>query len=146
MGVKFMEQNRLNGEQWNAYNEWLTFCCINRIPNPFEMLDELRAEYTEYNKLENGAVQVIIHDMSEEQKNRQKELEKYRDWYIEEREFFKGRFLFKNYGYNALSNFAQWHPSQNCTALQEWYRNVRPCEGGDGQCLMFCPIFNECNK
>ena len=145
MGVKFMGHLSLDGKYWNAHIAWICHCRNNNLPDPFEALENLRAEYTEYKELSPGRTQVIIHDMTEEQKNRQKELEKYRNEYISERELFTGQFLLNNYGYNDLINFAQAQDPYH-RKLIEWLNTIGPCEGKDGQCSFFCPIFNQCSK
>lgn len=132
-----------------AHNAWDMHCIKNNIKDPFKALEDLRNEYTEYHHYpEKGLFsgEIIIHDMSEEQKIREIQLKKERDEYIKDRELFVGQYLLKNYGYNELSNFAQSHLLESSIKLQEWFKNVRPCEGKDGQCQIFCPIFNNCEN
>lgn len=132
-----------------AHEAWDRYCVKNKIKDPFKALEDLRNEYTEYHHYpEKGLFtgEIIIHDMTEEQKNREIQLKKERDEYIKDRELFVGQFLLNHYGYNELSNFAQSHFSESSSKLQEWFQTVKPCEGKDGQCQIFCPIFQECNK
>ncbi len=132
-----------------AHEAWDRYCIQNKIKDPFKALEDLRNEYTEYHHYpEKGLFsgEIIIHDMTEEQKNREIQLKKERDEYIKDRELFVGQFLLKNYGYSELSNFAQSHPSEYSSKLQEWFQTVKPCEGKGGQCQIFCPIFQECNN
>ena len=130
-----------------AHEAWDEYCRENKIRDPFKALEDLRNEYTEYYYIpELHSTNIIISDMTEEQKNREIQLKKERDEYIKDRELFVGQFLLKNYGYNELSSFAQSHHYENSTKLQEWFQTVKPCEGKDGQCRMFCPIFFDCKK
>jgi hypothetical protein len=143
MVVKFM------ANLFAAHEAWDRYCIKNNIRDPFKALEDLRDEYTEYHHHpEKGLFsgEIIIHDMTEEQKIREIQLKKERDEYIKDRELFVGQFLLKNYGYNELSNFAQSHHYEFNGKLQEWFQTVKPCEGKDGQCQIFCPIFQECNK
>lgn len=130
-----------------AYEAWDEYCRENKIKDPFKALEDLRNEYTEYYYIpESHSTNITISDMTEEQKNREIQLKKYRDEYIQDRELFVGQFILKNYGYNELTKFAQSHFSENSIKLQEWFQTVKPCEGKDGQCRMFCPIFRDCKK
>ena len=129
-----------------AHEAWDRYCIKNKIKDPFKALEDLRNEYTEYYHYSNGSGEIIIHDMTEEQKIREIQLKKERDEYIKDRELFVGQFLLNHYGYNELSNFAQSHPSEYSIKLREWFQTVKPCEGRDGQCQIFCPIFQECNN
>ena len=129
-----------------AHEAWDRYCIKNKIKDPFKALEDLRDEYTEYYHYPNGSGEIIIHDMTEEQKIREIQLKKERDEYIKDRELFVGQFLLNHYGYNELSNFAQSHPSESSIKLREWFQTVKPCEGRDGQCQIFCPIFQECNN
>ena len=130
-----------------AHEAWDKYCRENKIKNPFKALEDLRNEYTEYHfHPESYRTDIIISDMTEEQKIREIQLKKERDEYLEDRELFVGQFLLKNYGYNELSNFAQSHHYEFNGKLQEWFQTVKPCEGKDGQCLIFCPNFNNCDK
>ena len=130
-----------------AYEAWDRYCIKNKIKDPFKALEDLRNEYIEYYfhpKLHR--TDIIINDMTEEQKNKEIQLKKERDEYLKDRELFVGQFLLNNYGYNELSNFAQSHPSESSSKLREWFQTVKPCEGKDSQCQIFCPIFYECNN
>ena len=130
-----------------AHEAWDRYCIKNKIKDPFKALEDLRDEYIEsYYYPESHTTEIIINDMTEEQKNREIQLKKERDEYIKDKELFVGQFLLKNYGYSELSIFAQSHHYEFSSKLQEWFATVKPCEGKDGQCQMFCPIFSDCNK
>ncbi len=130
-----------------AHEAWDRYCIKNKIRDPFKALEDLRNEYIEYYfHPDSHSTDIIINNMTEEQKNREIQLKKERDEYIKDRELFVGQFLLKHYGYNELSNFAQSHPSEYSIKLRQWFQTVKPCEGKDGQCQIFCPIFQECNK
>ena len=128
-----------------AHEAWDRHCIKNNIKNPFKALEDLRNEYTEYYWYPNGSGEIITHNMTDEQKTREIQLKKERDEFIKDRELFVGQFLLKKYGYSELSNFAQGHPSEYSTKLQEWFATVKPCEGKDGQCQIFCPHFGNCD-
>lgn len=124
---------------------WENYCLKNNILNPFHAIQKLWDEHVTVFKNEKGITTIVINDMTEEQKIRLKELAEYRDKFIQERELFKGQFILNEYGYNALTFFAQVHHAYD-TQFQEWYHSVKPCEGFGGQCNLFCPIFCECDK
>lgn len=128
-----------------AHEAWDRHCIKNNIKDPFKALEDLRNEYTEYYWYPNGSGEIITHNMTDEQKTREIQLKKERDEFIKDRELFVGQFLLKKYGYSELSNFAQSHPSEYSTKLQEWFATVKPCEGRDGQCQIFCPHFGNCD-
>ena len=78
------------------------------------------------------------------------QLKLYRDQYLCDREIWEGEYILENFGYDALIEFAQMHrlsetaPAYN-RAFHEWYHNVRPCEGKEGQCNLLCLMFgNNC--
>lgn len=130
-----------------AHKAWDRYCRENKIKDPFKALEDLRNEYTEYHfHPESYKTDIIINNMTEEQKNREIELKKECDEYLKDRDLFVGQFLLKNYGYNELSNFAQSHHYEFSSKLQEWFQTVTPCEGKNGQCLIFCPNFYNCDK
>lgn len=86
---------------------------------------------------------------NEDQKRRLKECHQYRDEYMAEREKWVGNYLFKNFGYNALTNFAQTHSQEKTAssydrAFYDWLKKLYPCEGADKQCNFACPVFNNC--
>lgn len=145
MNNKPITLSKIGTEIFNADQAWLDYCEENDIRSPWIDLDSLYNEYTHYNYAEDGSINIIMDDMTEEQKIRQKELEKYRDEYLSEKHIFIGQFLLNTNGYNALTFFAQAHyPSDS--KFQEWYHTIKPCEGFEGQCDLFCPIFCECEK
>ena len=130
-----------------AHTAWDRYCIKNKIKDPFKALEDLRNEYVEYYfHPDLHSTNIIINNMTEKQKNRKIQLEKERDEYIKNRELFVGQFLLSHYGYNELSSFIQSHPSEYNIKLQEWFQTVKPCEGKDGQCQIFCPVFQECNN
>ena len=79
---------------------------------------------------------------TEDQIQRLNDCYKYRDEYITMRELWVGRYLLKNFGYDALSIFAQAHSQER--ALQEWFAQIKPCEGAEGQCSMNCSNWAVC--
>lgn len=130
-----------------AYGAWNKYCKKNKIKDPFIALEDLRNEYTEYYyHPELHSTNIVISNMTEEQKNREIQLKKERDEYLKDRDLFVGQFILENYGYNELTKFVQNHHYESSSKLQEWFQTVRPCEGKYGQCRMFCPIFSDCKK
>ena len=140
-----MNYSTCDGKLWEAHIAWICYCNEHDLEDPFILLEDLRAEYVEREEVSPGKMMITIHDKSEELEIREKELEKYRDEYIQDRELFTGQFLLKNYGYNDLINFAQAQDPYH-RKLNEWLKTVGPCQGKDGQCSFFCPIFNQCNN
>lgn len=130
-----------------AHTAWDRYCIENKIKDPFKALEDLQNEYTEYYYIpESHSTKIIVKDMTEEQKIREIQLKKERDEYIEDRELFVGQFVLNYYGYNELFSFVQSHPSEYSIKLREWFQTVKPCEGRDNQCQIFCPNFNNCDK
>lgn len=140
MAIKLSE---FGSHNWIAHREWDQFIINNRIRNPFKALDDLRSEYITYVPHSDGSTDIFIDDMTEEQKARETELKKERDEFIVKRDIWVGNYLLKNFGYDDLTKFAQTQ-SQGETAFQKWFGQIRPCQGLNGTCNMFCPIFNNC--
>ena len=140
-----MEKTVFDGKLWEAHIAWLAHCVENNILDPFEALQDLWNEHVDISRDRKGITTIIVNDMTEEQKIRQKELEEYRDKFIQERDLFTGQFILNKYGYNALTFFAQAHHSDD-SIFQEWYRTIKPCEGAGHSCDLFCPIFTECKE
>lgn len=127
---------------FDANMAWDNYCLENNILDPFEALRKLSDEHTTYKGNFDGSMSIIIDDMTEEQKQREKELKIYRDKYILDRYKWVGQYLLEHNGYNTLSYFAQLHTHNS--ALLEWFASILPCDGKENQCSIFCPKFNEC--
>lgn len=134
-----------------AYKAWDEYCRENKIKDPFKALEDLRNEYTEYYfQPESYRTDIIISDMTEEQKIREIQLKKDRDNYIQDRRLWVAKYILENYGYDELINFAQNHSGAGQSGppsdFAVWLNSIRPCEGKNGECSIFCPDFNNCNK
>ncbi len=140
-----MVLDKESGYIFNAYTAWDSYVFRNNLRNPFKEKEELFNECTTTIKNENGSTTLIIKDKTPEQLAREKDIKEYIDKFLVEREIWVGQYLLDKYGYDTLSYFAQTH-SPTETAFFEWYRNVLPCEGKDGQCFIFCPNFHNCDK
>lgn len=138
-----------------AQDAWRNYCAIKHIVDPFELIRKIKDEYHHYQELydEDGhwrGTQVTIDDPTEDQLERIKEAEIYRDKYMADREIWVGKYLLKKYGYDTLSNFAQSHRQGESAqsydkAFYEWFRTVLPCDGSKGDCSIFCPHFDSCD-
>ena len=134
-------------ENFIAYHEWDEYCYYNHIQDPWKIEEEIKDEYRTMTELrdEKGkylGMSVKYDEPTEDQIQRLNDCYKYRDEYITMRELWVGRYLLENFGYNALSIFAQAQLQE--TALQEWFAQVKPCEGADGQCSLDCPSWAVC--
>ena len=149
-----MKQNNivLNKEQsriFDANMRWDIYVNENNIRNPFKEQQENFKKFTKTIHNPNGSTTLIIDD--EQLADKEKELKEYIPLFIAKREIWIGQYLLKNYGYDTLSYFAQAH-SKGETApsydrkFWEWFERTLPCDGKDGQCRIFCPNFNDCDK
>ena len=142
MAIKLSE---FGSHNFIAHDAWEQFVIDNQIQNPFKALEALRSEYMTYVSHPDGSTDIFIDDMTEEQKIREKKIKKDRDEFIVKRDIWIGNYLLENFGYDDLTKFAQTQ-YQGETAFQHWFGQVRPCQGLNGACNMFCPIFNSCVK
>lgn len=134
----------------NAYSAWDDYCRENNIEDPWELIDSIESEYTTYQSQENGGTLIIVNDPTPEQEKRLRNAKYYRDNYIQDRRLWVAKYILENYGYNELINFVQVDSGGGKSGppsdFAVWLSSVKPCEGKDGQCQMFCPNFNNCNK
>lgn len=137
---------------FHAHEAWEQHVVKKGIKDAFKELEKLRHEYTHYHNNDDGlGFTITIDDMTEEQKIREKELKKYRDEFMAEREIWTGQFILNNYGYNTLTTFAQSHSKSETAQFYdrkfwEWFDRILPCDGHEGQCLIYCPNFGKCDK
>jgi len=137
-----------NGSQsFFAYEAWREYCLENNIVDPWQLEREIENEYkhsyTTVNDHGNTEWHINYDEPTEEQKQRLKECHKYRNQYIQDREIWVGKYILKNFGYNALTFFAQAQTRKE-SAFQDWFAQIEPCEGNEQQCNMFCLKFTEC--
>ena len=132
-----------------AHAAWDRYCIKNNIKDPWKIIDSIKSEYTTYQSQDDGSTLIIINP-TPEQKNRLRNAEYYRDNYIENRRLWMAKYVLENYGYNELINFVQMHSGGGKSGPPSdfaiWLSSVKPCEGKDCQCQIFCPIFQECNN
>lgn len=136
---------------FEAHEAWERHVIKDGIKDAFKELQKLHDEHTHYHYNNYGNTTIIIDDMTDEQKTREKELKEYRNEFMTEREIWTGQYILNTYGYNTLITFAQSHRQGETAAIYdrkfwEWFEHVLPCKGKDGQCLIFCPNFNDCDK
>ena len=136
---------------FEAHEAWEYHVIKDGIKDVFKELEKLHDEYTHYYHNDNGNTIIIIDDMTEEQKIREKELKEYRNEFMAEREIWMGQYILNTYGYDTLITFAQSHHQGETAEIYdrkfwEWFKHVLSCESKDGQCFIFCPNFNNCNK
>ena len=129
-----------------AYDAWHEHCIKNNIADPWKMEEKIRDEYSKFEEYidENGykAWHLNYETPTEDQVRRLKECHEYRDEYMIAREEWVANYLFKNFGYNALTTFAQTHLSEE--SRNKIFKRIYPCEGAEKQCNFACPIFNNC--
>lgn len=134
----------------NAYSAWDDYCRENNIEDPWELIDSIESEYTTYQSQNNGGTLIIVNDPTPEQEKRLRNAKYYRDNYIQDRRLWVAKYILENYGYNELINFVQVDSGGGRSGppsdFAVWLSSVKPCEGKNGQCQMFCPNFNNCNK
>ena len=135
---------------FTAHEAWDRYCIENKIKDPWKLIDSIKNEYTTYQSQDDGSTLIIINDPTPEQKERLRNAEYYRDNYIEDRRLWMAKYVLENYGYDELISFAQMHSGGGKSGppsdFAVWLNSVKPCEGKDGQCQIFCPIFQECNN
>lgn len=129
-----------------AYDKWHDYCRENKIADPWKIEEKIKDEYTcMYETKDENGMTIWHYDWkepTEEQKQKLEECHKYRDEYMEKREEWVAEFLFKNFGYDALTTFAQTHLSEE--SRNKIFGSIKPCEGPQRQCAFDCPIFNNC--
>ena len=129
-----------------AYDKWHDYCRENNIADPWRLEEKIRDEYTRhYETIDEHGMRIGHIDWDEptdDQKRRLKECHDYRDKYMIDREEWVANFLFENFGYDALTNFAQTHLQEKSRI--KIFGSIKPCEGPQGQCAFDCPIFNNC--
>ena len=134
----------------NAYSAWDDYCRENNIEDPWELIDSIESEYTTYQSQDNGGTLIIVNDPTPEQEKRLRNAKYYRDNYIQDRRLWVAKYILENYGYDELINFVQLDSGGGQSGPPSdfaiWLSSVKPCEGKNGQCQMFCPNFNNCNK
>lgn len=149
-----MEQKSiiLNKEQsriFNANMEWDAYVSENHIRDPFKEQRENWKNFTKTIRNSDGSTTIIIDD--KQLADKKKELKEYIPLFIAEREIWIGQYLLKNYGYDTLSYFAQTHSNGETASsydrkFWEWFERIFPCDSKEGQCHIFCPNFNNCDK
>ena len=136
--------------QMNAYSAWDDYCRENNIEDPWELIDSIESEYTTYQSQDNGGTLIIVNDPTPEQEKRLRNAKYYRDNYIQDRRLWIAKYILENYGYDELINFVQLDSGGGRSGppsdFAVWLSSVRPCEGKTGECSIFCPDFNNCNR
>lgn len=125
-----------NGQVHNfqAQEAWRKYCLKNNIKDPWILIEQCQSKIDEYSK----------RDCPRELFDRYYELQTYKDKYIYDRDVWQGKYILKNFGYNAFSKFAQTHPFSKDALPKEWEQDVYPCDGAEGQCSFVCPVFYNC--
>ena len=127
-----------------ANDAWENYLLKNNICNPINEQWKLRNMVTTYRE-ENGTTFIEKRDFTEEEQERYNQLSSEINKFLSNKEIWVGNYLLQNFGYDDLTKFAQTQ-YQGETAFQHWFGQVRPCQGLNGACNMFCPIFNSCVK
>ena len=134
----------------NAYSAWDDYCRENNIEDPWELIDSIESEYTTYQSQDNGGTLIIVNDPTPEQEKRLRNAKYYRDNYIQDRRLWIAKYILENYGYDELINFVQLDSGGGRSGppsdFAVWLSSVRSCEGKTGECSIFCPDFNNCNR
>ena len=70
----------------------------------------------------------------------------YRSKYIAMREIWEGQYILEEYGYELLENFYKTHNTDAIwdVEFRKWFDTVKPCQGQESQCNIFCPQFTSC--
>ena len=142
-------------EIFQAYEAWHIHCIKEGIEDPWELIDKINNEFTEYKDLVNQCnkwigTEIKIKEPVPEQVKRLTDAKIYRDNYLVMRELWVGNYILENFGYNTLSIFAQQHIKSKTAQIYDrefwkWFSTIRPCDGLHGQCSIFCQHFNNCN-
>ena len=90
-----------------------------------------------------------MNEPNDEQKAKMKDLLKYRDEYMCERDVWQGQYIFDNYGYEQAKKYVDLNTryTENkpySIATLQWFNNLRPCDGKERQCSFICPSFYNC--
>ena len=133
---------------FEAHEKWHEYCINNNKPDPWKLIRDLENEYIirTYNDKE---WRIEMKEPNVEQKAKMEDLLKYRDEYMCERDVWEGQYIFDNYGYEQVKKYVDLHTryTENepySIAVRQWFNNLRPCEGKNGQCSFVCPVFQTC--
>lgn len=135
---------------FEAHEAWQEHCAQIGKKDPWKLIKDLENEYT--NHIHDGKEwRIEINDPNEEQKSRMKELIKYRDSYMCERNVWQGQYIFDNYGYEQAEKYVNLNTKYTenepySIAVRQWFNNLRPCDSIEGQCNFICPYFENCLK
>ena len=133
---------------FEAHEAWQQYCADVGRADPWVLIRNLEDEYTirTYNDKE---WRIEMNEPNDEQKARMKDLLKYRDDYMCERDVWEGQYIFDNYGYaqaekyvNLNTRFTENEPYS--IAVRQWFNNLWPCASAEGQCAFSCPVFQTC--
>lgn len=133
---------------FEAHEAWQQYCADVGRADPWVLIRNLEDEYTirTYNDKE---WRIEMNEPNDKQKARMKDLLKYRDDYMCERDVWEGQYIFDNYGYaqaekyvNLNTRFTENEPYS--IAIRQWFNNLRPCASAEGQCAFSCPVFQTC--
>ena len=99
-------------EIFQAYEAWHIHCIKEKIKDPWELIDKINDEFTEYKNLVNKCnkwigTEIKIKEPTPEQVKKLNDAKIYRDNYLIMRELWVGNYILENFGYNILSIFAQ---------------------------------------
>lgn len=139
----------MNGTiNFEAHEAWRQYCEDVGRADPWKLIRDLEDEYIIhiYNDKE---WYVKMNEPNDEQKARMKDLLKYRDEYMCERDVWEGQYIFDNYGYAQAEKYVNLHTryTENepySIAVRQWFNNLRPCASTEGQCAFSCPVFQTC--
>lgn len=143
-----MKIGRDGAINFEAHEAWHQYCADVGRADPWTLIRDLENEYIirTYNDKE---WHIEMNEPNDEQKAKMKDLLKYRDEYMCERDVWQGQYIFDNYGYAQAKKYVDLNTryTENepySIAVRQWFNNLRPCEGKEGQCSFVCPVFNTC--
>lgn len=143
-----MKIGRDGAINFEAHEAWHEYCDTKGIADPWTLIRNLEDEYIIriYNDKE---WYVKMYEPNDEQKAKMKDLLKYRDEYMCERDVWQGQYIFDNYGYAQAKKYVDLNTryTENepySIAVRQWFNILRPCEGKEGQCSFVCPVFQTC--
>lgn len=136
-----------------THEAWQEHCAENNIVDPWTWMRQCEDKINKHWVETNNKGHTIWHYESHSQDEWPEELLKeynqakeYRSKYMVMREIWEGQYILEEYGYELLESFYKTH---NTDAIQDvefrkWFDTVKPCQGQEGQCNIFCANFIDC--
>ena len=136
-----------------VHEAWQEHCIENNIVDPWEWMrqceDKINKHWVETDDKGHTIWHYKNYSLDEWPEELLKEYNQARDYrfkYITMRELWEGQYILEKYGYELLESFYKTHDTDAIYDIEfrKWFSTVKPCQGQEGQCNIFCSQFNDC--